>query len=259
MQPRNQTAGTSQKNLCCCAKPSDRAVGQWLTPLSGSKYFGNEERFEPANWKRFCPCIMTGIMMQRSSDILTVWENPLSRERHCHVGRSDLQILRFPLKKQHIRQGRIIPSSSWKNKKSLQARMKKPMTRPERMMVVTFEQLGQTYVSRMKVVVLRTFLKQNAERGGYLTDGCEKSDMFMKMLVHGWTDLWAEESPCYRYPASNRWQSLHHVLSSTYTLHAYGYMGHFDSLAATFGRQWLERIITGRNGLSCKNTVCPFL
>ena len=109
-----------------------------------SKYFsGNEERFEPANWKKFCSRIATG-----DYDAVIIGHSqfekiPLSQERQIGIIERQIDEIELAIEQAKADNGeRYTIKQMEKSRKSLMTRLEKLNDTSRKDNVVTFEQLG---------------------------------------------------------------------------------------------------------------------
>ena len=196
--------------------------------------------FEPANRKRFCSRIATG-----DYDAVIIGHSqfekiPLSRERQIALLEDQIADITYSIEaaKEETGQQYTVKQME-KTKKTLKAKLEKLNDQTRKDDVVTFEQLGvdRLFVDESHYYKnLFLYTKMRNVAGISQTDAQKSSDMFMKCrymdeITGGKGITFATGTP-----VSNSMTELYTIMRYLQydTLMNMG-MGHFDSLAATFG------------------------
>lgn len=181
--------GLSQKNLYVVPNHLTEQWGSdFLRLYPGANILvATKKDFEPANRKRFCSRIATGDYDAVIIGHTQFEKIPLSRERQIAMLEDQIADITFSIEEAAHQAGQNYTIKQLeKTKKSLQARMKKLNDQTRKDDVVTFEQLGVDRLFVDESHSFKNFVYKNAERGGYLTDGCtEKFGYVYEMSVHG--------------------------------------------------------------------------
>ncbi len=127
--------GLVTENSLCCAKPSDRAVGQrFLRLYPGANILVATARkiLNRQTENSSVPELRQGIMMRLSSDTASLRKS-LFQERQSAMLEDQMDDI-TPSKKRQVRQGENLPSSSWKRQRKVCWRDEKLNDQTERMM-----------------------------------------------------------------------------------------------------------------------------